>query len=264
MLNAPAIKKLQTQPKRRSTDGALRLMPRHEDPFPPPPFEGFRPEALAFFRGLAVSQEKAWFTAHRAEYEEFVREPLQSFISVLLERLAAAKLPFRGDPQRSVFRLNRDVRFSKDKRPYKTHAGVALTRDGGKHSPGVLYFHLDPTGSFAAAGFFRPEPAVLQRLRQGLTADHAAWIKSERALAKAGLTLDAGETLARLPRGFEAAPASIAQALKLKSWIVRKEIAGPRLHDPALADEVVEFALAASPLLSFGWTALDKCQGLDV
>jgi uncharacterized protein (TIGR02453 family) len=231
-------------------------MPRDENPFPPAPFEGFRPEALGFFRGLAENQEKAWFTAHRAEYEEFVRAPLQSFVTALSDRLEAAKLPLRGDPGRSIFRLNRDVRFSKDKRPYKTHAGAVLTRDGEKHSPGLLYFHLDPIGSFAAAGFFRPEPQVLQRLRQGLAADYAAWKKSERALAKAGLTLDAGEPLSRLPRGFETAPASIAQALKLKSWIVRKEIAEPLLYDPALVEVVVEFAHAASPLLSFGWTAL--------
>jgi uncharacterized protein (TIGR02453 family) len=233
-------------------------MRSNENPFPPPPFEGFRPGALTFFRGLAENQEKAWFTAHKAEYEDFVRAPLQSFVTALSERLEAVKLPLRGDPNRSIFRLHRDVRFSKDKRPYKTHAGAVLTRDGEKRSPGLLYFHLDPVGSFAAAGFFRPEPQVLQRLRQGLAADCSAWQKGERALANAGLTLDAGEPLARLPKGFETAPASIAQALKLKSWIVRKEIAEPLLYGRALIDEVAAFARAAFPLLLFGWTALDK------
>ena len=231
-------------------------MPKHEETFPPPPFEGFKPQALAFFRALSDNQDRDWYAAHKTEYEEFVHAPMRSFVTDLSVRLAEAKLPLRGDPKRSLFRLHRDVRFSKDKRPYKTHAGAVLTRDGEKRSPGLLYFHLDPSGSFAAAGFYQPEPQVLQRLRQKLIADPDGWAQTERALATVGMGLEAGYALTRLPKGFEAAPPPVAGAVKLKSWIVQKSIPEPVLCGPSLIEGIARFAIGASPLLAFGWEAL--------
>jgi len=230
-------------------------MPKHGESFPPPPFAGFKPQALGFFRELANNQDRAWFAAHKAAYEEYVLAPMQSFVSAVSGRLAEADLPLRGD-HRALFRLHRDVRFSKDKRPFKTHAGAVITRDGSKRSPGLLYFHLAPAESFAAAGFYRPEPNVLQRLRQGIVADPDGWTETGRRLARNGLSLEAGESLIRLPKGFESTPADFAEVMKLKSWIVRKEIPEPELGRASLVEKVVAFAVAALPLLSFGWTAL--------
>ena len=81
------------------------------------------------------------------------------------ERLRHAKIPIKGDRKSSAFRIHRDVRFSSNKDPYKTNAGVALTRSGRKGDPGVLDFHLSPEECFFAAGFHQPEPAQLGRLR---------------------------------------------------------------------------------------------------
>ena len=231
-------------------------MPKLDEPFPLPPFEGFRPHTLAFFRSLDDNQNKEWFAANKADYETFVRGPLQSLVTEVSARLEKAKLPLHGDPHRSLFRINRDVRFSKDKRPYNTHASAALTRDGEKQSPGVLYIHIDPAGSFVATGFFRPEPAILHTLRMGLVADVSGWGKVERALDRAELVLSTDDTLVRVPKGFEEASPKLAATLKLKSWVVRRELTAAQLSKPKLVEDIVTLARDAKPLLDFGWNAL--------
>ena len=100
-----------------------------------------------------------------------------------------AKIPIKGDRKSSLFRIHRDVRFSKNKDPYKTNAGVALTRSGGKNDPGVLYFHLSPEECFFAAGFHLPEPDQLARLRAAAARAPKPFKAMTAKLRKAGLAL---------------------------------------------------------------------------
>ena len=223
-----------------------------------PAVAGFRLAGLAFLREVAARQDKPWIDAHKAEYERDVRAPLGALVVAVAARCAAAGLPFRADPKRSLFRLHRDVRFSADKRPYKTAASAALTRTGEKQAPGVLYLHFDPAGSFVAAGFYRPDPDALHRMRTHLVERPAAWRRVARALADAGLALERDDALVRLPRGFEAAAAALGDALRLKSWVVRRPLTPAEVHDAGLAERVAAFAAAAAPLLRFGWAALDR------
>ncbi|MEI8019889.1 MAG: DUF2461 domain-containing protein [Schlesneria sp.] len=235
-------------------------MSKPAQPIPIPPFEGFRPECMAFFRDLDNNQNKEWFAANKARYEQFARGPLKSLVVDTSTQLKKHKLPLYGDPQRSLFRINRDIRFSKDKRPYQTHASAVLTRDGEKHSPGVLYVHIDPAGSFVAAGFYCPEPPMLLALRQGLVAQQAGWGKVERALLKADLPLATDETLVRVPRGFEDVSPKLAEVLKLKNWVVRRELSATDISRPSLVDQIVALARDAKPLLNFGWDALIEVE----
>jgi uncharacterized protein (TIGR02453 family) len=228
---------------------------------PLPPFDGFRPESMIFFRDLDNNQNKEWFAANKARYEQFVRVPLQSLVVDVSAQLKKSRLPLYGDPQRALFRINRDIRFSKDKRPYQTHASAVLTRDGEKHSPGVLYIHIDPKGSFVAAGFYCPEPPTLLALRQGLVAQPAGWAKVERALLKTDLPLSTDESLVRVPRGFEEAPEKLAGVLKLKNWVVQRELSAADISRPSLVDQIVTLARDAKPLLNFGWDALTFTRG---
>ena len=116
-------------------------------------FQGFAPQALPFFKALAFHQTREWFEENRETYETAVRAPMGDLAEETAARLAKAKIPIKGDRKSSLFRIHRDVRFSKNKDPYKTNAGVALTRSGSKNDPGVLYFHLSPEECFFAAGF---------------------------------------------------------------------------------------------------------------
>ena len=231
-------------------------MPTLAEPLPPPPFTGFPPDALTFFAELTANQDKAWFTANRARYDEGVVAPAQSLLGDLTQKLAKTKVPFRGSAKSAIFRIHRDVRFSKDKSPYKTHFGIALTRDGEKLSPGVLYVHLDPAGSFAAAGFYMPDPPLLGRMRTAIAKDAAGWKKIEGILAKKGLVLGREEALSRPPRGFEDAAVTVIEALKLKSFIVRRDLKPADIGSARLPDIVSTLAQDAAPLLTFGWAVL--------
>ncbi|MDR3521733.1 MAG: DUF2461 domain-containing protein [Acidocella sp.] len=227
----------------------------HED-FPAPPFEGFAPGAFTFFKMLKQNQDKTWFAAHKAQYEAEVTAPMGALVCELSARFAKAGLSLQGDAKRSLFRINRDVRFSNDKSPYKTHAGAVMTRTGEKNSPGLLYIHLDPEGCFMAAGFYHPEPADLQILREGIVHHAAAWVKLEKALAGHGLALSRDDTLIRPPKGFEVDDEEILAALKLKSWVVKRELTQGEMREAGLVQTIMEFALAVSPVLKFGWTRL--------
>jgi uncharacterized protein (TIGR02453 family) len=234
-----------------------RGMSRDED-IPPPPFDGFPDAAFAFFDSLAAHQDRAWMADNKVIHEGAARVPMAALVADLTERLAAAGSPLRGDPWRSQFRLNRDVRFSKDKRPYKTHASAVLTRTDDKSAPGVLYIHVDPKGSFAAAGFFQPEPKVLAALRNGLVDDCDGWSETIAALADAGLAPETDNALVRSPKGFAGAPPECEAALKLKSWVVRRELPRVVLACPALVEALLGLASAAAPLLEFGWSAIER------
>jgi len=221
-------------------------------------FLGFDPKAFIFLEELTLNQNRIWFAEHRAEYEGFVREPMKLFTQALSENLSKKGIPLWGDPKRSLFRINRDARFSKAKHPYNMHASGLFTRTGDKHSPGVLYFRLDPLGSRCAAGYLQPEAHILKRLRQGILDNPKGWLSIEKALTKKGYELDYSHSLARIPRGFNDVPKEIEGAIKLKGWIIRKQLPRSMICSKNLTQEVTSFAKDMLPLLSFGWYALAK------
>lgn len=222
----------------------------------PASFAGFGPRALDFFKALAFHQSKAWFDENRALYESDVKAPLAALIADLSAGCGAAGLPLRGDG-RSIFRLNRDIRFSKDKRPYKTNGGAVLTPDGSKKSPGLLYVHVDPEGCFTAAGFWHPEPEQLLALRRAIAKDPKAFRAVLAKLKKAGLALGDGDPLSRLPKGFEGVEdEEAARAIRMRNLVLRRPLADATMFSPKLAGEIVAFARDAEPLLRFGWAAL--------
>src|SRR5437879_8853133 len=133
----------------------------------------FTTATFRFFRGLARNNAKPWFEAHRADYEGHVREPMRALIEEMDVRLARFAPEITGDPKRSMFRIYRDIRFSKDKSPYKTHAACWFNHRNASHNVGSeadagsagYYFHLQPGQSGLAAGIWMPPRPQLTKLR---------------------------------------------------------------------------------------------------
>ncbi len=226
---------------------------------PKPGFAGFSQAALGFFRDLAAHNEKAWFEANRAVYESAVKTPMASLITAVSAELARRELPLEGDPKRSAFRIHRDVRFSKDKSPYKTSSGTVWYRQGsGKDGVGVLYFHLAPEGCFVAAAFYRPEPEALDAIRERIRVHPDRWLAMVEELRRAGVGLSAGDPLTRMPKGFEDMKESpVAGALRMRSFLVQEPLPEVFLTSPKLVPAIADLAQAALPLLRFGWRAID-------
>jgi uncharacterized protein (TIGR02453 family) len=181
-----------------------------------------------------------------------------ALIDDLTEAFASRKIPLRGDGKRSIFRLNRDVRFSKDKSPYKTHAGAVMTRSGSKKDNGLLYIHIDPAGCFTAAGFYMPEAPALAAVRKAILA-HPNKAKALLArLDKGGLEFGAFDQLTRVPRGFEDLKGGpLDGMIRMKSFVVEEKLPDKLVKSPKLAEKIIDFAERAKPLLDFGWQAVD-------
>ena len=141
------------------------------------------PELFQFFRELKQNNRREWFLSNKQRYEEQVREPLQHFVTAFQQPLREISSHFRADPRPvggSLFRIYRDVRFSPDKSPYKTHAGIQFRHEQGRdvHAPG-FYLHLEPENVFAAAGIWHPDSSTLRQIREAIAAAPGAWLKAK-------------------------------------------------------------------------------------
>jgi uncharacterized protein (TIGR02453 family) len=132
-----------------------------------PAFAGFRPEAIQFLADLAENNDRAWFQPRKAEYERLLKEPLEALIAALAERFEARGIPLRADPAKSPFRIYRDVRFSKDKSPYKTNAAAVASEGGGT----TLYLSLSAEGLHVGGGAYHLARDQLTRFRAAVGDD---------------------------------------------------------------------------------------------
>jgi uncharacterized protein (TIGR02453 family) len=212
----------------------------------PVPFEGFRPEAIAFLADLAANNDRAWFTPRKAQYEELVKRPLEALCVAVGERFQARGLPLTADPAKSPFRIYRDVRFSKDKSPYKPYASAQFPMASG--GPGA-YVHIEPGEIFAGGGLWRPEPPTLARWRQLVATDPAtvrAAVEDPGFTAVFGTVY--GDRLVRVPSGFPK-DSPDADLLTLKDIIFRRRLSDADVTSPALPDLLADSYEASMPVL---------------
>ena len=161
----------------------------------------FEPGLFDFFTDLKRNNSREWFQENKDRYTREVQEPLLAFISAFADPLAGISRHFVADPRPSggsMFRIYRDVRFSRDKSPYKTHAAAQFRHREGRdvHAPG-FYLHLEPDGVFMGAGIWHPDGATLGRIRGAIVDDPKRWRKVSSDLALGG------DSLKRAPRGFD-------------------------------------------------------------
>jgi uncharacterized protein (TIGR02453 family) len=216
-------------------------------------FKGFGEKAIPFLRALDFHQSREWFHENKALYESELREPLGDLVEVLTERLGAAGLGLKGDRKKSLFRINRDVRFSRDKRPYNQHVSAILSPDGTKMEQGVLFIYFGIDGCRAAVAWWQPTPELLAAMRNAIAEKPAEFRAMVATLKKKDLVLDGEGALKRMPRGFEhITDTELAAAVRNRHFVVRHAIDPAAIHKPELADEIVDFTLGARPLLDWG------------
>jgi uncharacterized protein (TIGR02453 family) len=216
----------------------------------------FSPASLTFLRGLAKHNRKEWFEEHRGDYEQHIKAPMQALIEEVDVRLATIIPEVIGSPRKSMFRIHRDVRFSKDKSPYKTHAACWFFHQDAGHSVGGeaahggagFYFHFDAKSSFCGGGIWMPPSPGLQRIRQSLADDVEGFeeIVLSRAFKRRFGALDTDAMLTRVPRGYDADHPA-ADWLRYKSFTAGVEITREQLFSPKLPDVLAKHYAAMVP-----------------
>lgn len=186
---------------------------------------GFSKATFTFLRGLAENNEKAWFDAHRDEYERHVRDPFIEALEAAADATAGGPLELHGG-RATMFRINRDVRFSTDKSPYKTAAGGLLTPTGNKReNAGVAYLHLADGGGFLACGYHQLSPTRLAPIRDQIIerADDFTAVLDE--LADRRRTLSDDDVLRAMPRGYsQYADHQHSEHLRRRSFMVLQNV----------------------------------------
>ena len=225
-----------------------------------PDFEGFSEAAFGFLGELARNNQRGWFVENRDTYETEIRFPLECLVAEFRPGGAGKGLPVRGDPTRAIFRIYRDVRFSKNKQPYKTHAGAVLSRTGGRSEPGVVYIHIQPENCFISAGFWRVDPPTLTAWRRRMVDDPEEWLAivepySDDRDAAYMRTISALKTM---PRGFKQdADSPVAEWVKWKSFLLTRAVDDSDARSRGLVEIIHEHAEKAIPLLEYGWEIAD-------
>jgi uncharacterized protein (TIGR02453 family) len=222
-------------------------------------FAGFNPAALRLLAQLAKHNDRAWFAPRKERFVAELIEPMAALVEDASAALARANIPIGGDRKRSMFRIYRDVRFSADKSPYKTHLSAYLSYDGGRETPGGIYVHIAPGASFLSAAFYRIDKSMLRRWRERMAARPAEFTRVLSALAKRGLAIDgpevADDSLARPARGFEAyARGELAPYFRLRSFCAGRDLSDAQVTTPDLVGRIVQLARDAKPLLAYGWS----------
>ncbi len=223
-------------------------------------FQGFPRDFFKFFEALQANNNRTWFNENKSRYHESVVNPISEFIICMAPRLKQISAHYVADPKPhggSMFRIYRDTRFSKDKTPYKTHAGVQFRHAAGKdaHAPG-FYVHLANDGLFFGGGVWQPPGPKLNQIRDYIVDNARSWsriVNSKRVKEAGGIK---GDSLVRPPRGFDAEHIHI-EDLKRKSFYVMMEAPAAHALKPDFIDEVSEAFNRAAPLNRFITGALD-------
>lgn len=191
-------------------------------------FIGFPKEAVSFWKGLEKNNTREWFQAHKAQYEEAVRRPMQ----LLIDELA----PWYGAGR--ISRINKDMRFQKEK-PYKSYLATHL---------GGSYISLSKEGLWVGTGIYKPEPATLRRLREAIAGDRAGRELTTiiARLRRKGFEVDTHARLEKPPRGYDAAHPR-ADLLRMKDIYVGRLFSAGEMSSPGVVRGVVQAMSGLEP-----------------
>lgn len=215
-------------------------------------FHGFSPEALQFFRGLARNNRREWFLPRKPFFEEKVKEPMCQLVDALNAALREFAPEYETNPDKAIFRIYRDVRFSKDKKPYKEHIAATFHRRGTeKHGHGGYYVAISHKSVAVGGGVYMPDAPQLLAIRQHISERHEEFrrILTARPVRKLLGNLE-GAQLSRVPRGF-AADHPAADLLRFKYYILYAELPPTLATSTTLYSAIVDRFRAMLPFLQF-------------
>jgi uncharacterized protein (TIGR02453 family) len=225
-------------------------------------FAGFRPEAVDFLAELAVNNDRAWFTPRKTDYERLLKVPMEALVAALADRLVARGIPLLADPKRSIFRIYRDTRFSKDKSPYKTNLGATFPwLDRGEGGEPVIaetsahanggYFSFEPGEMYVGGGMWRPEKGRLDAFRRAIVdePDRVRAALEDPDFVAAFGSLSTFEQLKRVPPGFPA-DHPMADLLRYKDVIFMRHLSDDEVLSPSLPDILADAYQAGMPVFN--------------
>ena len=216
-------------------------------------------QILKFLHALALHNDKAWFEAHKADYLN-----AKATVGELAVKLIEGIRSFDDtigplSVSDCTYRIYRDVRFSKDKSPYKTHMGIFVNRGGKKSGYSGYYFHIDGNGDhLLAVGNYFTEPKVLKVLREDIQLGGGDFRRILDGLSP-GLVLDSTESLKKVPKGFPAEGPD-AEFFKLKNFCLVESLDDGFILSPDLADRVLAIFRTGKPFLDYVNRAIDYCR----
>ncbi len=220
----------------------------------------FTQATFRFLSQLARHNNRTWFKSNQSRYERDVREPFLDLITDLQPHLAEISPHFRADPRKlggSLFRIQRDTRFSSNKTPYKTWAGARLYHARHRERPAPsFYVHLEPGGCFVGAGLWHPEPSTLKQIRAFIADNPAAWNQAVHRKPFAATYAFWGDRLKRAPQGY-LPDHPLIEDLKLKSYAAGCGLPDSSVLEPGLARDVGIHLRRLAPLVDYLCAALD-------
>lgn len=223
-----------------------------------PPFDGFPTEGIAFLRKLRKNNNRDWFGKHKSEYEENVKLPMQSFIASLKKPMSLLAPEIEVDPKRSLFRIYRDVRFSKNKDPYKTHVAAVFHKKGKWEDSAGFYVHIEPDEVYAGGGIYMPDSSQVKRIRSTIAADSETFlsIMLDKSFKQMFGALE-GDRLKRTPIGYSS-DHPMAEWLKFKSYYTGTKFSNEEYQSPRFVKSVMKAYEKLIPLIRFLNHALER------
>lgn len=214
-----------------------------------------QPSTIKFLQQLQKNNNKPWFDKHRPAYEA-ARDNFAFLIDEVIRKHGKKDPSISSQTGKNcMFRINRDIRFAKDKTPYKKNFAASINQGGKKSTLAGYYFHMEPGGnSFAGGGIWQPQPAELAKIRQEIDYTLPAFkkiVESKKFQSLfGGLSREEGIALSRVPKGYEPDNPA-AEYLKLKSFIAMVEITDEDLSSPDLSRKVITAFETIQPLNAF-------------
>jgi uncharacterized protein (TIGR02453 family) len=210
----------------------------------------FTPQLFDFLRELKANNRKEWFDPNKQRYLDDVRDPMLAFIAAIGPRLRQISPYLVADPKRSMFRIYRDIRFSKNKDPYKTVASAFFFHQtAGKEGAGI-YLHLEPDTCFLGIGLYHPDPVSRTKVTNAIAAKPDAWRDATSGKEFRKLLKMEGDSMAKLPKQYDPRH-PFAEDLKRKDFIVCSYFSEKQACAKDFIDRVVDISQTASPYLGF-------------